>query len=152
MKSSDDSPVELRCALAVVRSSWLLLVQHHEHGDWMLPGRRPQSYETMGACARHMVREETGLDVQPAGPAPVAEVIDHHTRTVVELVFVADDFDRQTAATGEQSRQPRWVPREELKGATLHPPIATRRAELSRRFGPSARYLGSLRRPAGTEL
>lgn len=152
MKSADDSLVELRCAVAVIGGEGSLLVQRHDRGD-RVTGGRPQFYESMGACARREVREETGLDVQPAGCALVAEVVNPHTSLHgVELIVFANDFEMQAAATGEFGRQPRGVSWQELKDVTLHPPIAGFLPELARRTGRCARYLGNLWHPAGTEL
>jgi hypothetical protein len=42
MTSAEDSLVELRCAVAVIRGDAVLLVQRPDHGDWVLPGGRPR--------------------------------------------------------------------------------------------------------------
>lgn len=38
MTSNDDSLVELRCSVAIVRGDAVLLVQRRDRGDWVLPG------------------------------------------------------------------------------------------------------------------
>jgi 8-oxo-dGTP diphosphatase len=147
MRSADDSLVELRCAVAIVRRDAVLLLQR-DLGDWVLPGGRPRPHESMGSCVRREAREETGLDIQPVGCALVLEVNDPETRRrVVELVFLADEFDTAAPISGEPGRQPLWVGWEDLKGVTLRPPIAGFLPDLSRRNGKYARYLGNLWRP-----
>lgn len=147
MRSVDDSLVELRCAVAIVRRDAVLLLQR-DLGDWVLPGGRPRPHESMGSCVRREAREETGLDVQPGGCALVLEVNDPTTRRrIVELVFLADKFDSGAEITGEPGRWPMWVPWEDLKDVALHPPIGGFLRELSRGDGKHARYLGNLWRP-----
>ncbi|HTQ18901.1 NUDIX hydrolase [Mycobacterium sp.] len=148
MTSADESLVELRCAVAVVRSDAVLLLQRDECGDWVLPGGRPRPHESMASCARREVREETGLDIQPAGCALVLEVNDPETRRrVVELIFLADEFDTTVQLCGEPGRRPSWVGWHDLKDVVLRPPIAGYLPALTRRHGTYARYLGNLWRP-----
>ena len=74
---ADDEPlVELRCALAVFHGDRVLLVQRPDRGDWVLPGGRPHSHESMAACARRESREEAGLDVHPNRCGLILEVND----------------------------------------------------------------------------
>lgn len=121
MISVDESLVELRCAVAVVRGDAVLLLQRPDRGDWVLPGGRPHPHEGMASCARRETREETGLDVYPNRCALVLVVNDPVAhRRIVELVFIAEDFD--TAATP-----------------------AAREPDLRR--GGYARYVGNLWRP-----
>lgn len=144
--SVEDLPVELRCAVAVVRDDAVLLVQRPDRGDWVLPGGRPHPHEGLASCARRETREETGLDVFPNRCALVLEVNDpvtHHR--VVEVVFIAEEFDTASRLAGERGRQPEWVRWDELKALTLHPPIAGFLPDL--RGGGYARYLGNMWRP-----
>lgn len=148
MKSDDESHVELRCAVAVVRGDAVLLLQRPDHGDWVLPGGRPRQHESMGSCARREVREETGLDVHPSRCALVLEVNDPVSRRrMVELVFAADEFDISAPVSGEPGRQPVWVAWDELKGVRLRPPIAGFLPDVAGRRGEYARYLGNMWRP-----
>lgn len=147
MGPSDDSLVELRCAVVIVRRDAVLLLQR-DLGDWVLPGGRPRPHESMGSCVRREAREETGLDIHPVGCALVVEVNDPQTRRrIVELVFMADEFDSAAPITGEPGRWPAWVAWQDLKEVELHPPIAGFLPDLSRRNGTFARYLGNLWRP-----
>ena len=148
MNPSDESPVELRCAVAVVRGDAVLLLHRPDHGDWVLPGGRPRQHESMGSCARREIREETGLDVHPSRCALVLEVNDPVARRrVVELVFAADEFDASAPVRGEPGRTPVWMRWDELKNVTLRPPIAGFLPELAQRRGEYARYLGNMWRP-----
>src|ERR1700739_3370881 len=132
----DESPVELRCAVAVVRGDAVLLLQRPEHGDWVLPGGRPRQHESMGSCARREVHEETGLDVHPSRCALVLEVNDPVSRRrIVELVFAADEFDTSAPVSGEAGRAPVWVGWGGLKVVKLRPPIAGFLPDLARRRG-----------------
>lgn len=146
MTSVEDSPVELRCAVAVVRGDAVLLVQRPDRGDWVLPGGRPHPHEGLASCARRETREETGLDVFPNRCALVLEVndpVNHHR--VVEIVFIAEEFDTASRLAGEPGRQPAWVRWDELKTLILRPPIAGFLPDLRR--GGYARYLGNMWRP-----
>ncbi|WP_298325016.1 NUDIX domain-containing protein [Haloactinopolyspora sp.] len=49
------------------RSGRLLLVQRTDSGRWALPGGAMEPGETLAACARREVREETGLTVDVTG-------------------------------------------------------------------------------------
>jgi len=145
VNSADDSLVELRCAVALIRRDAVLLLQRVDHGDWVLPGGRPREHENMGSCARRETREETGLDVHPNRCGLVLEVNDPIARRrIVELVFVADEFDTSTLLVGEPGRRPVWVGFDELKALTLRPPIAGFLPDLARRRGQHGRYLGNM--------
>ena len=86
--------IELRCSAIVVRKRTILLVHRTNGGtdDWVLPGGTPRPGESMAACARREVREETGLHVSPDRVAFVLEVVgpDSGLRTV-DIVFSATD-------------------------------------------------------------
>jgi 8-oxo-dGTP diphosphatase len=150
MTSVEDAPVELRCAVAVIRGDAVLLVRRTDRGDWVLPGGRPHTHEGLASCARRETREETGLDVYPNRCGLVLEVNDPVARhRLVELVFVAEEFDTATPMTGEPDRQPAWVAWDELENIILHPPIGGFLPDLRR--GGYARYLGNLWRPEPEE-
>ncbi|SBS78151.1 NUDIX hydrolase [uncultured Mycobacterium sp.] len=148
MTVDDDSPVDLRCAVAVIRGDSILLVQRHDRGDWVLPGGRPRAHENMGSCARREVREETGLDVHPNQCGLVLEVNDpvHHHR-IVELVFIAEWFDDSRHLVGEPGRDPQWVDLPTAKRLPLSPPIGGFLFDLAHGRGQIGRYVGNLWRP-----
>ncbi|MDA8320778.1 MAG: NUDIX hydrolase [Actinomycetota bacterium] len=145
--------IELRCSAVIVRQQSVLLV-HRTRGsedDWVLPGGTPRAGESMAACARREVLEETGLHVDPSRVAFVLEVLgpDGGPRTV-DIVFAAAD-----AAAGTEPEEqepgltPAFVPVEEISGLDLRPPLAGHlRGMLSRRGRRYAPYLANLWRPA----
>jgi ADP-ribose pyrophosphatase YjhB (NUDIX family) len=143
MTPANDSLVELRCAVVVIRADAVLLVQRPDRRDWVLPGGRPHAHEGMVACARRETREETGLNVYPNRCGLVLEVNNRLTgRRIVELIFIAEEFDTASPVVGELGRRPAWVSWEKLKTITLHPPIADFLPDLRR--GGYARYLGNM--------
>lgn len=145
MNSDHESLVKLRCAVAVVRRDAILLLERHDHSDWVLPGGRPRNHESMQSCARRETREETGLDVHPNRCGLVLEVNDPITRwRIVELAFVADEFDASAPLSGDPGRRPAWVSWGDLKGLTLRPPIGGFLPDLARRGGAHGRYLGNV--------
>jgi 8-oxo-dGTP pyrophosphatase MutT (NUDIX family) len=147
--SDDESLVDLRCAVAVVHDGTFLLIKRRSSGDWVLPGGRPRQGESMAACARREVREETGLHVQPKRCAFVLEVTDPDIeRRIVELIFTADAMEPRAELVGEPGSEPCWVPAAELAGLTLRPPIAGYLPSLVTRSNETARYLGNLWRPS----
>jgi len=102
----------------------------------------------MQSCARRETREETGLSVHPNRCGLILEVNDPIARRrIVELVFVADEFDASARLSGEPGRCPVWVGWDDLKGLILRPPIGGFLPELARRDGVFGRYLGNMWRP-----
>ena len=99
MKPDDESPVELRCAVAVVRGDAVLLLQRPEYGDWVLPGGTPRQHESMGSCARRETREETGLDVHPSRQCP-----GDSPRAGQNPVFVSTSTIEQATGTTDLDR------------------------------------------------
>jgi 8-oxo-dGTP diphosphatase len=146
--------IELRCSAVVIRKHHVLLVRRARGvvGDWVLPGGTPQPGESMAACARREVREETELHVNPSRVAFVLEVLgpDGGPRTV-DIVFWADDV---AASKQPQQREPglapAFVPIDEIQDLDLRPPLAGYlRGVLARRDQHYAPYLANLWRPAG---
>lgn len=145
--------IELRCSAIVVRQRTVLLV--HRAGsparDWVLPGGTPRRGESMAACARREVREETGLHVNPDRVAFVLEVVgpDAGPRTV-DIVFSASDpAPGRQPEEHERGLAPVFVSVDDLHELDLRPPLAGHlRAMLSRRGELYAPYLANLWRPA----
>jgi len=147
--------IEVRCSAVVVRQQTVLLV-HRARGaedDWVLPGGTPHAAESMAACARREVLEETGLHVDPSRVAFVLEVLgpDGGARTV-DIVFAATE-----AAPGIRPEQqepgltPAFVPVDEISGIDLRPPLAGHlRGMLGHRGRLYAPYLANLWRPASS--
>jgi 8-oxo-dGTP diphosphatase len=145
--------IELRCSAVVVRQQSVLLV-HRTRGaedDWVLPGGTPRPGESMAACARREVLEETGLHVDPSRVAFVLEVLgpDGGPRTV-DIVFAATNAGPGTGPERQEpGLTPAFVPVDEIGGLDLRPPLA---GHLRRMVGYRGRlyapYLANLWRPA----
>jgi 8-oxo-dGTP pyrophosphatase MutT (NUDIX family) len=147
------SPVDLRCSAIVFRQQSVLLVHRTVDGndDWVLPGGSPRPGESMAACARRELREETGIAAEPARVAFVLEAMapGNGTRTL-DLVFIAAEHGSRTAPECcEPGLEPQFVPLDGLRGRTLRPPLAGHLSGLHSRRPPSAPYLGNMWRPAG---
>ncbi|MET8405378.1 NUDIX hydrolase [Streptomyces sp900116325] len=144
--------IELRCSTALFREETVLLV-HHTGGGldyWVLPGGTPREGESMAACARREMAEETGLAVEPVHVAFVLEAMEpgRGPRTV-DLVFtVTGSAHGQTPEAREPSMEPHFVPFHELPHLDLRPPVAGHLPGLAlhgaKRYAP---YLGNLWRP-----
>ncbi len=146
--ADDESLVDLRCSVAVVGHDKFLLVHREAADDWVLPGGRPRDGESMAACARREVHEETGLEITPTRCAFVLEVINpRNQRRIVELIFLADGRGVDGLATGEPGTVPQWVALERLPKLKLRPPIAGYLPAIARGNRGTAPYLGNLWRP-----
>jgi len=69
------NPVDVRCSVLVVHRHTVLLVHRTRDGldDWVLPGGTPREDESLVACARRELLEETGVSAYPARIALVVE-------------------------------------------------------------------------------
>ena len=143
--------IELRCSAIVIRNrSVLLLHRAQSSDDWVLPGGTPRPGESMAACARREVREETGLQVDPRRVAFVLEVVgpDSGPRTV-DIVFSAvHPAADQRPVERERGLTPVFVPVDRIQTLDLRPPLAGHlRRLLGQRGGLYAPYLANLWRP-----
>jgi len=147
--------IELRCSAIVVRRGAVLLVHRVYDGadDWVLPGGSPRPGESMAACARREVAEETGLSVDPARVAFVLEVAGHGSgpRTL-DIVFTAAAAEpSQEPHQREPGMEPAFVAAGELHALDLRPPLAGHiRGMLSHRHASYAPYLANLWRPTAS--
>lgn len=141
----------LRCSAVVIRRQEVLLL-HRVGGmsDWVLPGGTPRAGESMAACARREVREETGLHVDPSRIAFVVEVLgpEGGERTV-DIVFyaagVAPDAELRQLEPG---LEPGFIPLDEIHGLNLRPPLAGHIRRTARYGGRLyAPYLANMWRP-----
>jgi 8-oxo-dGTP diphosphatase len=154
---SDDSPVNLRCSVVVVRQDRVLLLHRGSlpasvDGDWVLPGGRPRFGESAVACARREVREETGLDVVVQRCLFIVEVAAPETGDrEVELVFVALAPADAQPSVQETNRWPTFVPISRLRNLRLRPPLAGHLANLIVERLTGAAYLGNLWRPESVD-
>lgn len=142
----------LRCSTIVLRGQSVLLVHRTSPGpdDWVLPGGTPRAGESMAACARREIREETGLAVEPARVAFVLEAFDPTARQrTVDLVFACDgSAPGQEPHPQETGMEPEFIGFPQLRALDLKPPLAGHLAGFqqhgNRRYAP---YLGDLWRP-----
>jgi 8-oxo-dGTP diphosphatase len=145
--------LEFRCSAVVIRQQSVLLV-HRTRGEedvWVLPGGTPRAAESMAACARREVLEETGLHVDPSRVAYVLEVLGPASGTrTVDIVFAAND-----AEPGAEPQQhepglaPAFVPVDKISQLDLRPPLAGHlRGMIGHRRPLYAPYLANMWRPA----
>lgn len=153
----DESLVNLRCSVIVIRGESVLLVRRlgpdaGRGEDWVLPGGRPRPHEGMLACARREVLEETGVSVTPKRCAFIGEVIgpERGPRTV-ELIFSAliPPHAADPTLVGEPGTEPAWVGLPQLRELPLRPPIAGYLPGLVQGGSQTAPYLGNLWRGGG---
>jgi 8-oxo-dGTP diphosphatase len=145
--------IALRCSAVVTHGLDVLLVRRVGGADtWALPGGTPRLGESMAACTRREVQEETGLHVDPVGVAFVLEVLgpEGGPRTV-DMVFLAREVEPgQQPRQQEQGLQPAFMPLTDLQRLDLRPPLAGHLrgmlGQSGRRYAP---YLANLWRPEG---
>jgi 8-oxo-dGTP pyrophosphatase MutT (NUDIX family) len=125
----------VRAAVILVEDDRLLLVKHvdpHSLATWWIPpggGLEPED-ESILACARREVMEETGLRVEIGKLVYLREFAEaaagvHH----IELYFLCGSYQGEitmdnVAGSGPDEdyiRDVAWVPREELAGLIVYP-------------------------------
>jgi len=157
----DREPVNLRCAVLVMRADAILLCRRTEETNtWVLPGGTPRRGEATAAAARREVAEETGLQIVAERVAFVLETTswdaEHH---LIEIVFIGAEDDPDAHPTQlEAGLAPSFVPLDGLEKIGLRPPIAgyvrgyarSRRTRRDPRWSTAA-YLGNVWRPVGHE-
>ncbi len=144
--------VDLRCSLVLVDDDHVLAIHRIAggHDDWVLPGGRPRTGESLSACIARETREETGLEVNPTRIGFVAEVIDpHNHERTVEVVFLGSILGGAARHTllGESGTRPEWLSRQRLRQVDLRPPIAGYLPAVMHRSRSDAAYLGNMWRP-----
>ena len=144
--------IDLRCSTILFRKDTVLLVHRSYDGlnDWVLPGGTPRAGESMVACARREMREETGMIADPTRVAFVLEAVrpDGQRRTV-DLVFIAPDATAsQQPEQREPGLEPVFVSLAEVPALDLRPPLGGYLRGLRTRGVMCAPYLGNLWRPA----
>jgi 8-oxo-dGTP diphosphatase len=143
--------IDLRCSAVLFRAQAVLLVHRTVDGsdDWVLPGGSPRRGETMVACARRELREETGLDGEPTRVVLVLEAITPDTgRHTVDMVFAAREYGpSRSPEQREPGLEPAFVEMDALNEIDLRPPIAGHLRGAGASSLRSAPYLGNLWRP-----
>jgi len=121
------NPADVRCSVLVVHRHAVLLVHRTRDGldDWVLPGGTPREGESLVACARRELLEETGVAAYPSRVALVVESEPPGShRRLLDIVFIADEPLSGREHRREPGLEPRFVPPEQLPGLTLHPAFA----------------------------
>jgi ADP-ribose pyrophosphatase YjhB (NUDIX family) len=143
--------IDLRCSAVLLRGSAVLLVHRtvDSSDDWVLPGGSPRIGETMQACARRELREETGLDAEPARVLLVLEAIAPETGLhTVDIVFTAKEYGpARMPELQEAGLEPVFIQLDVLADLDLRPPIAGHLRGTGAGRLQSAPYLGNMWRP-----
>ncbi len=141
----------LRCSAVVARGQEVLLLRRVGGTDyWVLPGGTPLPGESMAACARREVREETGLRVEPSRVAFVLEVLGPEVgpRTVDIVFYASEVASGQQPSQQEPDLEPVFVSLDEIQYLDLRPPLAGHMRRMLRQRGKLyAPYLANLWRP-----
>lgn len=120
---------DVRCSVIVARNHAVLLVHCTCGGrdDWVLPGGTPREGESMTACARRELFEETGLSADLSRVALVVESVPPgSSRRLLDVVFVATEPVLGREHSREPGLEPHFVPPGQLAGLDLHPSLAGR--------------------------
>ena len=147
--------IDVRCSAIVFRRGAVLLVSRTHDGKavWTLPGGTPRERESMAACARRELFEETGVSADPSRVAFVLEAMaPGDSRRRLDIVFLAAGLEPGAAPQArEPGVGPCFIPVDQLNELTLLPPVAGHLRGLlyqgGHRYAP---YLGNLWRPAGS--
>jgi 8-oxo-dGTP diphosphatase len=121
------SGFDVRCSVVVLRRHAVLLVHHTRDGldDWVLPGGTPREGESMTACARRELLEETGVVADLSRVALVVESAPPGSgRHVLDIVFLATEPVLGREHSREPGLEPHFVPPDQLAGLDLHPSLA----------------------------
>jgi len=93
----------------------------------VLPGGTPREGESMAACARRELLEETGIS---ANLSQVALVVDSETPgssgRSLDIVFLASERTLGMELPRELGMGPHFVSADQLPNLVLHPPLAAR--------------------------
>lgn len=118
---------EVRCSVLVIHKHAVLLVHRTGNGrdDWVLPGGTPRGGESLAACARRELLEETGISADLSRVALIVESTRPESgQCVLDVVFVAPQPALGMAHCREPGLEPQLVPPDQLAGLDLHPPLA----------------------------
>jgi len=76
----------IRVAGLLVHAGQVLLVRHHQHDFWLLPGGRLDEDESLVDCVIREFREETGLKIRSQGPIFLGDFLSGR-KHVVDVIF-----------------------------------------------------------------
>jgi len=144
--------IDVRCSVIVFRKGAVLLARraHDSIAVWTLPGGTPREGESMAACARRELFEETGVFADPSRVAFVLEAMaPGGSRRRLDIVFLATGLEAGAEPrTLEPGVEPHFIPVDQLSELMLLPPLAGHlRGLLHQGASRYAPYLGNLWRP-----
>jgi 8-oxo-dGTP pyrophosphatase MutT (NUDIX family) len=118
----------------VVRKHSVLLIHRTHDGldDWVLPGGTPREGESLRACARRELLEETGVSADPSGVALVVESqLPGSLRGLLDIVFVATEPVLGREHCCEPGLVPCFIRPDQTPGLRLHPNFAAQLIHLT---------------------
>jgi ADP-ribose pyrophosphatase YjhB (NUDIX family) len=136
-------------AVVVVRGDRVLLVRHVK-GDqtyWLLPGGGLDYGESIEACARREVLEETGLEIEVKKFLFLSEAIaPDQSRHIVNIYVLGTALGGTLRAPDEAAiEEVAFVPFADVKGLVMFPAIGEALvAAYENGFEGDMRYLGSM--------
>ncbi len=142
------SGYDVRCSVIVLHNHEVLLVHHTHDGldDWVLPGGNPLEGESLTACARRELYEESGVSGDVAGIALLVESAppgsDHR---LLDIVFSVNQPALGKESSKEQGLEPQFVSLDQLANLNLHPAVAGHLSRLLDSGAPEhAAYVGNI--------
>lgn len=125
----------IRCSVVVLSQHRVLLVHHMRDGadDWVLPGGNPHDGESLAACARRELLEETGMSAYPSKIALVVESVrpGRDGLRALDIVFVATEPVMGRERPREPGLDPHFVPADQLATMNLHPALGWQLGQLA---------------------
>jgi 8-oxo-dGTP diphosphatase len=118
-------PYNVRCSILVVREHAALLVHRTRDGldDWVLPGGTPCEGESLMACARRELIEETGVSADPSRVAFVVESASPGAGCALDIVFVAAGPGVSREYRREPGMEPSFISADQLARLVIRPVI-----------------------------
>ena len=115
----------VRCSILVVRRHAALLVHRTHDGldDWVLPGGTPCEGESLMACARRELLEETGVSADPSRVAFVVESASPGAGGMLDIVFVADGPALSREYCREPGMRPSFISADQLPTLVIRPAV-----------------------------
>ncbi len=139
-----------RVSVIVINSEKQMLLVKHRKGTrqyWVVPGGRLEYGETFHECGVREVKEETGLDVEIERIVFMSEAIAPDRSRHIVNVFMLGRVVGGSLKLGNEAvlAAVEFRPLNELKNATLYPPVATEIIEsVESDFDGGIKYLGNL--------
>jgi len=139
--------LKVRIACVLLEEGRILLAKHKREGReyWTLPGGGLERGETMAACLRREMWEESGLEIEVGDILFLFDVIEPR-RQVVNIVFrarrVGGELKPNNIPLGQRLVGMEFIPLDKLDDIELLPPIAKEIEKSLKRQGIP--YLGDL--------